>query len=119
MDITRLPVTTWSRPTNNLARTTTQPANVAVEPSETTVSRQRSRAPVERVLQGELLERNRHPWSNTLSFLNERGRDQASPVEREAVSHYTNRGAISQYLNHAGPESVAELTQGKAVDYFI
>lgn len=119
MELTRLPATTWSRPTNNLTRTSTQPLSAAVEASKTTVSRQRSRAPVERVVQGELLERDRYRYSTTRSFLHEHSLDQASPVERGAVSHFSNRGAISQYLNHVRPEPVAELTQGKAVDYFV
>jgi len=120
MEITRLPVTPFGRPSPASVRSSEQTTSVgAAERVEASNPRPRTRGPVERVVQGELLHRERSLYQSTRAFLTERSLDQAQPAERQAQSPEQSRPAISRYLNNTRPESVAEMTQGRSLNLFV
>lgn len=121
MEISRLPVAPPSGPSPALTRKATRPAFVEVaEPVAAPQARQHSREPLLRtVLQGELLQRERNTSQSTRGFINERKLNQAQSVGHPASSPEQSRPAIASYLNNTRPEAVADLTQGRSVNFFV
>jgi len=120
MDISRLPVTPLSRPASAPVKTTRQPASAeAVQGVESLHPRQAGRPSPERVIQGELLHREHTPYLSTRAFIDERKLDQAQPAGQQVESFNQARVAISRYLNNTRPEAGAELSQGRAVNFFV
>ena len=120
MDIVRLPLAPLARPANSSARHAQQPQ--AVEASgrvQASGSRARGAGAYERVVQGELLEREGTRYQSTRAFLTERSVERAHPAERQPASLYQARPAIARYLNHSRPESVPELTRGRSVNLVV
>lgn len=121
MDIVRLPVAAPPRPASSSSRHVQQPH--AVEGGgRTGVSDARARAPgaFERIVQGELLEREGATrYQSTRAFLIERSVERAQPAEQQPASLYQTRPAIARYLNHSRPESVPELTRGRSVNLIV
>jgi hypothetical protein len=120
MDISGLAVTPLPRPATASASSASQPATVErlarAGPSNPRPARHAS---FERVVQGELLHRARTPYQSTHAFLDERTLDRAQPAERQAESLTQSRTAISRYLDNTRPEAVSELSQGRAVNFFV
>ncbi|GMQ83756.1 MAG: hypothetical protein BMS9Abin06_0496 [Gammaproteobacteria bacterium] len=81
--------------------------------------RQRPRDSVERVVQGELLQKERTSYQSTRGFINERNVDQARPAVQRGDTAVKSRAAIFQYLNNTHPEAISDLTQGKSVNFFV
>ena len=120
MDISRLPVTSIGRPANpNSMPQAASRAIEAVESVRPAAGNRRTEDVFERVVQGELLERERSSYQSTRSFINERSADQAQPGERQTGGSYQSRSAVSLYLNNTRPEAITDLTQGQAVNFFV
>jgi len=81
--------------------------------------RQRASEPFERVVQGELLQKERTPYQSTHGFISERNMDQARPAVGSRDTGNQSRAAIFQYLSNTRPEVTSDLTQGKSVNYFV
>jgi hypothetical protein len=90
-----------------------QPAPAAARP------RVRSSDQVERVVQGELLQRENTRYQSTRAFIDERAFDQSLSGQREAMTAPRSRAAISLYLNNAGREATAAPEQGRSINYFV
>jgi hypothetical protein len=120
MDISRLPVAPLVRPASAAYKSAPQAASVetvvAVESSRNT---SRSSERFERVVQGELLQRERGSYQSTRAFIDERALDHAVPSERQASGGRQSRSAVSLYLNNTRPETAADLTQGRSVNFFV
>jgi hypothetical protein len=121
MDITSLPVTPVLRPipaTNNASHH--KVSTEAVEPVEQLNQRAGAHErPYGRVLQGELLPRERAPYQSTRAFINERSLDQARPAGQAPEIPNRSRSAIARYLNHTHAEPVSEMTQGRSLNLFV
>lgn len=120
MDISRLPVTSIGRPAN--PKSMPQAASHAIEVVESVrpaVGKRRTEDVFERVIQGELLQREHSSYQSTRSFINERSVDHAQPSEHRADGSYQSRSAVSLYLNNTRPEAIADLTQGQSVNFFV
>jgi hypothetical protein len=74
---------------------------------------------VERVVQGELLQRENTRYQSTRAFLDERAFDQSLTGQREVMTAPRSRAAISLYLNNAGREVAATSEQGRSINYFV
>jgi len=81
--------------------------------------RHRTRETFERAVQGELLQRERTSYQSTRGYINERNVSQARPAAGQRDTGNQSRIAIFQYLNNTRPEAIADLTQGKSVNYFV
>jgi hypothetical protein len=81
--------------------------------------RQRTRESFERVVQGELLQKERTPYQSTRGFINERNVGHARPAVGQHDTRHQSRAAIFQYLNNTRPEAISDLTQGKSVNFFV
>lgn len=102
----------------NTAYTGTARAAAVEQPAPAAVrSRVRGSEQVERVVQGELLQRERLRYQSTRAFIDERAFDQSLSGHRETVT--ASRSAISLYLNNTGREVVAGPSQGRSVNYFV
>jgi hypothetical protein len=120
MDISRLPVTHLLQSSPASIKTNRQPASVeVVEPVEKIIPRHRTRESFERVVQGELLQKERTSYQSTRGFINERNVGQARPAVGQRDTGSQSRAAISQYLNNTRPEAISDLTQGKSVNFFV
>jgi len=120
MDISRLPLVPLARPATPSFRSTQQVASKeAVQPVETSNPRARTRESFERVVQGELLHRERTLYQSTRAFIQERAMDQTQPADHRTESFKQSRSAISHYLSHTRAETLSELTRGKAVNFFV
>ncbi len=97
------------------------PADFTPHPEYTRRTRQPDRP---QAIEGELLQRNRHPnQPSTQDFLDSR-RYQADSAESYQAStraglSSSNRQALGQYLNHVRPETRQSLVQGRTVDAFV
>ncbi len=121
MDISRLPSAPYARPVtasqNTGARVDVTSAAGAVgaagegrpSPSERP----------DRIVQGELLDRQRDNYQSTRAFVNERRLDQSRPAGQPGPSALLSRSAIFQYANNTRPESVADFTQGRSINFFV
>ena len=121
MDITRLPSASYTRPVTAQASAGARAyAAGVVEPVEV-VGRGNTfdNARPSRVVQGELLDRQRDSYQSTRAFVNERNLDQAKPAGDAGLSALRSRSAIFQYANNIRSESVADLTQGRSVNFFV
>jgi len=118
MEISRSPLAPAGRPA---AYTGTAPRTAVIEPAAPEASRPRVRSgeQVERVVQGELLQRERSVYQSTRAYVNERRFDAALQNSAEGGRAPRGRTAISQYLNNTRPETVAELAHGQSINYFI
>ena len=122
MDISRLPVAPLTRPVNATFRTTTGTASPeAAKPVESTGPARKGEERFEHVVQGELLQRERDPahTQTTREFINERRFEHARDSEYGSAGGHQSRSAIALYLNNSRPEAVADLTQGRSVNYFV
>ena len=118
MDISRLPLAPLARPATSTYSNARQAGSaggaVPVEPS-----RPRPKASVERVVQGELLHKERTPYQSTRAYIDERTMDRTHPADHKDAVRVQSRSAISQYLNNTRPETVSELARGKAVNFYV
>lgn len=120
MDISRVPVALapQAAPVHN--RTIRPSASVeAVESAGRTGQRPRSRESFERVVQGELLQRERTPYQSTRGFVAEHNMGRARYANEQRDSGNSSRTAIHQYLNNTRPEAIAERARGKSVNFFV
>lgn len=120
MDISRLPAAPLLRPASATYTSAASPAS-AEGVGAVRSSRQASRGgeAVERVVQGELLQRERTRYQSTRTFINERRFEHASSGEDQTGAGRPSRTAISHYLNHTRPEALADLTHGTSVNFFV
>jgi hypothetical protein len=118
MEISRLPLTSAGRPASTTYTGTTRAAETEAVAAVSSRPRARSSEQVERVVQGELLQRERTFYQSTRAFINERDFDQALSDSGRANVAPRSRAAISLYLNNARPEAVASLAQGQSINYF-
>ena len=120
MDISRLPISPLARPATSPLKNTRQAAYAEpVAPVERLKPQTRVGESVERVVQGELLHREGTPYQSTRAFIDERTMDQTQSANHQAEPPGTARSAISRYMNNTQPESLSELTRGKAVNFFV
>ena len=120
MDIVGLPLVPPLRAAGSSTRQAQQPHAVErIGRVESPGARARVAGTFERVVQGELLERERAQYQSTRAFLIERSMEGAQPAERQSASPYQTRPAIARYLNHSQPESVPELTRGRSVNLVV
>jgi len=120
MDISRSPATHLLQSSPVSIRNTRQPASIeVVEPVEKITPRQRTRESFERVVQGELLQKERTSYQSTRGFINERNAGQARPAAGQRDPGSQSHAAIFQYLNNTRPEAISDLTQGKSVNFFV
>ena len=122
MDISRLPVTPFARPANTTFKTNTAAASVEeVRPVDAPNRSRRSDQVFEHVVQGELLQRERDPahTQTTQEFINERRFEYAQDSEHPSSAGHQSRSAIALYLSNTRPEAVADLTQGRSVNFFV
>jgi len=119
MEISRLPLTSAGRPASTAYTGTTRAVETeAVAAAVSSRPRARSSEQVERVVQGELLQRERTLYQSTRAFIDERDFDHALSDSGRANAAPRSRAAISLYLNNARPEPVAGLAQGRSINYF-
>ena len=121
MDITRLPSAPYARPvTASVNASTRSNTTGVVEPVDAANdTRKFDNERPARVVQGELLDRQRDSYQSTRAFVNERNLDQSRPADQSGVPAMQSRAAILQYANNTRPESIADLTQGRAVNFFV
>jgi hypothetical protein len=121
MDITRLPSAPYARPVTAAMKTGTRVDSASVvEPvGAANDSGRTSNERPARVVQGELLDRQRDNYQSTRAFVNERNLDQSRPADQPGVTALKSRSALFQYANNIRPESLADLTQGRSVNYFV
>lgn len=120
MDISKLPLAPPLRPAGPAFRGSPQATPVGVvEPVESSRDISRSGERFERVVQGELLQRERTLYQSTRAFINERTLDHAVPSEGRSNGGPQSRSAVSLYLNNTRAETIADLTQGRSVNFFV
>jgi hypothetical protein len=120
MDISRLPVRPLAPPASTTHNRSARVASVrAVESSAASRSGARAGDTVERVVQGELLQRERTYYQSTRAYLNERSFENARPSDCHARAGHPSGSAIFHYLNNTRPEAIADLTQGQSVNCFV
>ncbi len=121
MDISRLPLAPLARPANTTYRSS--PASSVEDAGAVRPSRNPSRGDDQsvRVVQGELLQRERtpYPYQSTQSFIDERALDHAVSSDRQAGATRQSRSAVSHYLDNTRPETIADLSQGRSVNFFV
>lgn len=120
MDISRVPVALalQASPVHN--RTVRPSAFVAaVEPVGRAGARPHGRASFERVVQGELLQRERTPYQSTRGFVAEHNMSRARFAGEPRNPGNPSRAAIHQYLNNTRPEAIAEQARGRSVNFFV
>ncbi len=120
MDISRVPVALalQAPPVHN--RTVRPSASVAaVEPVGRAGARPRSRESFGRVVQGELLQRERTPYQSTRGFVAEHNMGRARSTTEQGDIGNPSRAAIHQYLNNTRPETIAEQARGRSVNFFV
>ena len=122
MDIARISSTAYTTPaypTPNRSRE--RVLDLVSELDSTT----QPRVPVERVVQGEVLERPRAAYQPTHEYLNSRLFDGAYVADEHATdtSGGTSAGrsdhAVGAYLSHTRELIQPDINRGKQVDYFI
>jgi hypothetical protein len=121
MDITRLPSAPYARPATASVSASARTSVIgAVEPvGAANETRQFDNERPARVVQGELLDRQRDTYQSTRAFVDERNLDQSRPADQSGVPAQKSRAAILQYANNIRPESIADLTQGRSVNFFV
>ena len=119
MDISRLPVTPALGPASAPTPTNRRPApaQAGQRPADG-LAPQSGRGSVERVVQGELLQRESATYQSTRAFIDERNLQRAQPAGWQSGSLSRTRTAISSYLNNTGPEVAAGFSQGRSVNFF-
>lgn len=118
MDIARLPLTQVVR-SASVKNRQPEPVRAAEAGADTRNPQPHVTARYEKVVQGEFLERERTLFQSTRSFITEHSLDQARPAQSESVSLNSSRSAITRYLSHVRPEPLADLTQGRSLDFFV
>ncbi|MFN2309838.1 MAG: hypothetical protein ABR553_08925 [Gammaproteobacteria bacterium] len=120
MDIARLSSLGHSSPYPSASRGPADRARVLERLTETAAAAS-VRGPVERVVQGELLQRRNAVYGPTQAFLSNRVFD-AAEVGAEYRAH-ANPGhasrALGAYLGHTREFIQPDVNRGKQVDYFI
>jgi len=121
MDITRLPFAPYARPVTTPVNASPHatPGGAVESVSAAGDGARLGRERPARVVQGELLDRQRDTYQSTRAFVNERRLDQSRPADQPGVSTLQSRSALFQYANNIRPESIADLTQGRSVNFFI
>jgi hypothetical protein len=120
MDISRLPVTPWAPTASNTHNRSVRAApGQGVESAGAPRRGARAGDAVERVVQGELLQRERTFYQSTRAYLNERSFENALPSDLRAGAARPSRSAIFHYLNNTRAEAIADLTQGQSVNCFV
>lgn len=85
----------------------------------------KSRAPIERVVQGEVLQRQRSAYSSTQDYLSSRlldgavAGDDVSPDRQGRAGAGRSGYAVGAYLSHTRELIQPEFNRGKQVDYFV
>lgn len=78
------------------------------------------REPAERVVQGEVLQRQRTAYSSTRDYLGSRLFDGTYVADGEAAGPQRRAGhAVGAYLSHTRELIQPDVNRGKQVDYFI
>ena len=82
------------------------------------------REPIERVVQGEVLQRQRTLYGSTQDYLNSRQFDSsyiADPNLRGQAytSRNSSHSAVGAYLGHTRESIQPDLNRGRQVDYFV
>ncbi len=120
MDISRLPVATLAPAASTTYNSSAGVTSVAgVESPGPSRPGSRGGQGAERVVQGELLQRERTLYQSTRAYLDERNFGSALVGERHAGAGRQPGSAIFHYLNNTRPEAIADLTQGQTVNYFV
>lgn len=121
MDISRLPAAPLLRPASATYTAAAPPHASAEGVGAVRSARPASRSGegVERVVQGELLQRERTPYQSTRAFIDERRFEQASSGGQQSGAGRPSRAAISHYLNNTRSEAIADLAQGTSVNFFV
>lgn len=92
------------------------------EPVTETAAARPVREPVEKVVQGELLQRRRTAYSTTGDYLNNRLFDATADADTERRSR-ANPGqsgrAVGAYLSHTREFIQPDANRGRQVDYFV
>ncbi len=125
MDISRLSSASSGHAAGGIYRAATRTASV--EAGAAAGARARGPAPVEptfkgeRVVQGELLQRERGTYQSTRAYIDERGLDfrHSGDGARDAAVTGGGRAAITRYLNNAQVEALGDRARGRAVNYFV
>ncbi|MFA7387749.1 MAG: hypothetical protein WCZ87_08830 [Thiohalobacteraceae bacterium] len=124
MDVTSLARTGYSNPGYPVS--TRQPAgrervlDLVAEADATPPVRE----PVERVVQGEVLQRQRTLYGSTQDYLNSRQFDSNSvadpnPGDRAYTGRSSSHSAVGAYLGHTRESIQPGLNRGRQVDYFV
>lgn len=118
MEISRSPLASGGYPAATTRNTGTGRATV-VEQAAPASSRARGSEPGGRVMQGELLQRERTHYQSTRAFLDERAFDRAQ-FTGQAPAAPRARAAISLYSNTAA-RGLADTAgvQGRSVNFFV
>lgn len=119
MDIARLPIANYyasGYPTSPGAKTRREPVLELVTEVEPT---QRARDSVEKVVQGEVLQRERATrYSATHDYLHSRSFDGDYSGGRRPDIGHANR-ALGAYQSHTREQIQPNANRGRGVDYFI
>jgi hypothetical protein len=119
MDISRLPVATLAPAANTTYNSSARRASAAGVESPGPSRRASRGEGAERVVQGELLQRERTLYQSTRAYLDERNFGNARPGEGYAGANRQPGSGILLYLNNTRPDAIADLTQGNTVNYFV
>jgi hypothetical protein len=117
MEIGRSPLASGGRPAGTAYTGTARAAVIEDTAPAQPRARARSSEPSGRVLQGELLQRERSRYQSTLAYINERAFDHALAGDSRAATAPRTRTAISLYQNNAGHNAVA--SRGRSINYSV
>ena len=122
MDIARLPSVGYITPNAPAAHRGPAGRERVLELVTETAAVRPARAPAERVVQGELLQRQRTAYSSTQEYLTSRPFDGSAMAEseRRASANPGQSGrALGAYLSHTREFIQPDVNRGKQVDYFV
>lgn len=123
MDIARLPSAAYATPTYPVPSRSRERVLELVSEID---AAHPAREPVERIVQGEVLQRQRTAYSPTQDYLNSRLFDGAYASDEDAAAAQQARTSAGQaqraacaYRSHTRELIQPDLNRGKQVDYFI
>lgn len=122
MDIARLPSIGFIAPNYPVPNRGPAGRERVLELVTETAAARPVREPVEKVVQGELLQRQRTAYGPTQDYLNSRLFDGAAEPDTERRARATpgqSDRALGAYLSHTREFIQPDVNRGKQVDYFI
>jgi hypothetical protein len=122
MNIAALPSVGYLTPSPTAAQRGPVGRERVLELVTETAAARPAREPAERVVQGELLQRQRAAYSSTREFLDSRLYDgtAAADADRRARANPGQSGrALGAYLSHTREFIQPDVNRGKQVDYFV